>query len=104
MDAKGSVGGRAPGGHLELDAVEREGPAWTIGRLIELVDDAIDTAGAQLARSAGLWADSPGAAPVAQSLPRRVRRTGRRRLGADRHADAESLIDDATGDRELELP
>lgn len=36
--------------------------AWSIRKLIELLDDAIDSAGAQLARSAGLWADSP--APV----------------------------------------
>ena len=33
--------------------------SWSIRRLIELIDEAIDTAGAQLARSAGLWADSP---------------------------------------------
>ena len=32
---------------------------WSIRRLIGLIDDAIDSAGAQLARSAGLWADSP---------------------------------------------
>jgi hypothetical protein len=38
---------------------EPEGFSWSIRRFIELVDDAIDTAGAQLARSAGLWADSP---------------------------------------------
>lgn len=33
--------------------------SWSIRRLIELVDEAIDLSGAQLARSAGLWADSP---------------------------------------------
>lgn len=33
--------------------------AWSIRKLIELIDDAIESAGAQLARSAGLWADSP---------------------------------------------
>jgi hypothetical protein len=38
---------------------EGEGLSWSIRRLIELIDDAIDTAGVQLARSAGLWADSP---------------------------------------------
>jgi hypothetical protein len=32
---------------------------WRIERLVELIDAAIDSAGAQLARSAGLWADSP---------------------------------------------
>lgn len=32
---------------------------WSIDRLLELIDVAIDSAGAQLARSAGLWADSP---------------------------------------------
>jgi hypothetical protein len=34
-------------------------PAWSMGRLVELVDAAIDSAGAQLARSGGLWDDSP---------------------------------------------
>lgn len=37
---------------------ERE-PAWSIARLVELVDAAIDTAGAQLARSVGLSDDLP---------------------------------------------
>ena len=36
--------------------------AWSVHKLIELIDDAIDSAGAQLARSAGLWGDSP--API----------------------------------------
>jgi hypothetical protein len=44
--------------HAVLPA-KGEGLSWSIRRLIELIDDAIDTAGAQLARSAGLWADSP---------------------------------------------
>ncbi|WP_329000905.1 hypothetical protein OHA18_41550 [Kribbella sp. NBC_00709] len=33
--------------------------AWSIRKLIGIVDEAIDAAGAQLARSAALWADSP---------------------------------------------
>ena len=41
------------------EAEERDIAAWGMQKLIELVDDAIDSAGAQLARSAGLWADSP---------------------------------------------
>lgn len=44
-------------GHVHLEA----GPgnvAWSIGKLIGLIDEAIDSAAAQLARSAGLWADS----------------------------------------------
>jgi hypothetical protein len=32
---------------------------WSIEKLVDLIDAAIDSAGAQLARSAGLWADSP---------------------------------------------
>lgn len=32
---------------------------WSVGKLIQLIDEAIDAAGAQLARSAGLFADSP---------------------------------------------
>lgn len=44
----------------ELDTgTRRDAVAWSIGRLIELLDQAIDSAGAQLARSAGLWEDSP---------------------------------------------
>lgn len=38
---------------------ELDTAAWGMQTLIELVDEAIDRAGAQLARSAGLWADSP---------------------------------------------
>jgi hypothetical protein len=44
-----------------LPPAGNDGPnnlSWSIRRLIELLDEAIDTAGAQLARSAGLWADS----------------------------------------------
>ncbi|MEV6273335.1 hypothetical protein AB0L64_39630 [Kribbella sp. NPDC051936] len=40
------------------DEVPEDG-AWSVRRLIQLIDEAIDSAGAQLARSAGLWADSP---------------------------------------------
>jgi hypothetical protein len=42
-----------------LLSYESEGLSWSIQRLIELIDEAIDTAGAHLARSAALWADSP---------------------------------------------
>jgi hypothetical protein len=41
------------------EAEERDTAAWGMQKLIELVDEAIDRAGAQLARSAGLWANSP---------------------------------------------
>ncbi|WP_133791591.1 hypothetical protein [Kribbella sp. VKM Ac-2571] len=48
------------GARRDLQAEVGQGSAaWTIRKLIGLIDDAIDSAGAQLARSAGLWADSP---------------------------------------------
>lgn len=36
----------------------RRVPGWSIERLLVLLDEAIDSAGAQLARSAGLWDDT----------------------------------------------
>ncbi|MGW6195552.1 hypothetical protein ACWF0M_05335 [Kribbella sp. NPDC055110] len=49
--------------------------AWSIRKLIELIDEAIDSAGDQLARSAGLWAESPGRADAPDRLAVR-RRSG----------------------------
>jgi hypothetical protein len=51
-------------------------PGWSIRRLIELIEEAIDSAGAQLARSAGLWADSPAL------LDERDRPAARRQSGS----------------------
>jgi hypothetical protein len=48
--------------------------AWSMGMFIRLVDEAIDSAGAQLARSGGLWDDS-----VEDRL---VRESGRRPRGS----------------------
>jgi hypothetical protein len=45
-------------GPLHSDPVSGT-PAWSMRRLFELIDEAIDSAGAQLARSAGLWANAP---------------------------------------------
>jgi hypothetical protein len=41
------------------EIADQDKAAWTIRKLIDILDDAIDTAGTQFARSAGLWADSP---------------------------------------------
>ncbi|GAA1581238.1 hypothetical protein GCM10009789_38880 [Kribbella sancticallisti] len=49
------------------------GHVWSVRKLIELIDEAIDTAGAQLARSGGLWADS--ASPIADVHRPPVRRS-----------------------------
>jgi hypothetical protein len=79
--------------HVLLPA-EGEGLSWSIRRFIELVDDAIDTAGAQLARSAGLWADSP------TPFDERDRAPTRRRSHL---SSARSLSEEPDRDRGIDL-
>jgi hypothetical protein len=62
---------------------------WSVARLIELVDAAIDSAGAQLARSAGLWAESPDS------------RTQRRTAAGG--VSSRSVLEAAPGERDLSL-
>jgi hypothetical protein len=71
--------------------------AWSMARLIQLLDDAIDSAGAQLARSAGLWDDTPSEAPARV----RSRRPRRDALGSQT-SSVEPLLEE--GRTELELP
>lgn len=73
---------------LDAEALPRD-PAWSIRKLIELIDGAIDSAGAQLARSAGLWADS------APSFDDRDLPSVRRRPSS---ASARSLLEEADRD------
>jgi hypothetical protein len=58
MDSR-NLDGRADDTRFSPADVEDLDGAWSIRKLLELVDGAIDSAGAQLARSAGLWADAP---------------------------------------------
>ncbi|WP_238157136.1 hypothetical protein [Kribbella sp. VKM Ac-2571] len=64
-----------PGDQLPADA---EALRWSIRHAIELLDEAIDKMGGQLARSAGLYADSPeersSPRPDANDVRRRARR------------------------------
>ncbi|GAA3112600.1 hypothetical protein JOF29_002783 [Kribbella aluminosa] len=71
-------------------APRADGGDWTIGKLIELLDAAIDSAGAQLARSAGLWADSPS------PFEGRERPLKRRNLQAE---ETRTLLEQADVDR-----
>lgn len=53
---------------------EQKSAAWSIARLIELLDDAIDSAGAQLSRSEGLrfdWTDDLAVLPARRRRSRR---------------------------------
>ncbi|MGW6197023.1 hypothetical protein ACWF0M_12835 [Kribbella sp. NPDC055110] len=54
-------------------------PRWSIRRALELLDEAIDKMGDQLARSAGLYADSPPELPSVRREGQDVRRRVRRR-------------------------
>ncbi len=107
MDARRTDGGNETE-HDPDSAVDdrKRPPVWSVRRLIELLDEAIDSAGAQLARSAGLWADSESEAVVApkprQVLPR-PRPVRRSALGS-RPSTADSLIEDSSAERELETP
>ncbi|GAA0597812.1 hypothetical protein GCM10009534_35230 [Kribbella sandramycini] len=65
-------------------------PSWTIARLIGLLEVGIDTAGAQLARSAGLsfdWTDDDAV------LVRRVRRVDPRSADHLAYEEPESRIE-----------
>ncbi|TCN35496.1 hypothetical protein EV644_11558 [Kribbella orskensis] len=72
MDDKKRVDGDCPSDDLAPDPVEQR-LVWSIARLIGLLDEAIDSAGAQLARSAGLWDDTVQDKP-ARSTTRQLRR------------------------------
>jgi hypothetical protein len=89
----------AGGDSLEDDpeyARSHHPPAWSIAELIHLLDEAIDSAGSQLARSAGLWDDTPDA--LARKRPRSPRPHA---LGSSTRS-AESYVDEQV--IELELP
>jgi hypothetical protein len=76
----------------------RKRTPWSITRLIGLVDDAIDSAGAQLARSAGLMADPPND-PVVVHRP-----VVRRKPAGSCPPSAESLLADSDAERAIETP
>lgn len=61
------------GDGAQPDSANRGVAAWSLERLIALLDEAIDSAGAQLARSAGLWDDSPSAGELPDGPKRRLR-------------------------------
>ncbi|WP_405060164.1 hypothetical protein OG474_00615 [Kribbella sp. NBC_01505] len=75
--------------------VGRPPTSWTIAGLIKLIDDAIDSAGAQLARSEGLrfdWTDDESVVrPINGRRPARARDTERWRL--EEQAGPEREID-----------
>jgi hypothetical protein len=72
-------------------------PAWAMATLIELLDRAIDSAGMQLARSAGLWDDTP-AERVARTKP------CRRSRQEERGSHVDQLLEECAATREPELP
>lgn len=59
MDSKNLDGQTGEARSLIPEAGQVDDP-WSIRKVLELIDEAIDSAGAQLARSAGLWTDGPG--------------------------------------------
>lgn len=61
---------------LSADAVALR---WSIRHVIELLDEAIDKMGGQLAQSAGLYADSPPELPRTHPEAKDTRRRVRRR-------------------------
>lgn len=71
--------------------------AWSIARVIALLDEAIDSAGAQLAESAGLWADSPDELSV-------FRTPDGRRPVRSRSSSALDPLDDSAAERVIESP
>lgn len=108
MDAKRTAG-EDSAAQVPETAVGRtkRPPAWTVAKLIELLDEAIDAAGAQLARSAGLWADSPSGPPAAQQQARQSnprRRPVRRGARDSWPSTPDSVVEGALAERELELP
>ncbi len=98
MDSEAHVGGGSysaddPEGNPRL----QRGPGWSIAVLIQLLDDAIDSAGAQLARSAGLWVDSPEDRSVFRAPD------GRRPVRV-RSLSARALLEESDADRVIETP
>ena len=78
---------KPPGDQLPADA---EALRWSIRHVIELLDEAIDKMGEQLARSAGLYADSP----EELSSPRRKANDVRRRVRRAPFDDHGPPVDD----------
>jgi hypothetical protein len=72
---------------------ERDELSWSIRRLIELIDEAIDTASAQLARSAGLWADLPTPFDERERAPTRRRSVSSSERSPFEEPDREQGID-----------
>ncbi|GAA3097025.1 hypothetical protein JOF29_006039 [Kribbella aluminosa] len=67
-----------PEGTAGEDGQDQVGPLrWSIRRAIDLLDEGIDRMGQQLARSAGLWDDSPAEMKLPSDLPEKPLR-GRR--------------------------
>ena len=107
MDTERAVGGNDTA-HDPVAAGEdgQRVPAWSIRRLIELVDEAIDAAGAQLARSAGLWDDPPIGTPAVEQPPLSIprRRPVRRSAAGSSPPTAGSLTEDLTAECGPQLP
>lgn len=78
------MNGESRASRHELEAEDDPLPAdsgplrWSIRRALELLDEAIEKMGDQLARSAGLHADSPPEEPSARREAQDVRRRVRR--------------------------
>jgi hypothetical protein len=107
MDTELTVSGNDEPPNSEPAAEHRQrSPAWTMGRLIELLDEAIDSVGAQLVRSAGLWADAASGDAIAQEpsqRPPRGRAAQREAVGPW-SSTSESLVDDSRAGHEFDMP
>jgi hypothetical protein len=98
MDSETPVdGGNNAANSFHCVPATSRGLSWSIAALIRLLDDAIDSAGAQLARSAGLWADSPDELSV-------FRAPDGRRAIRSRSLSALDLLEEAAADRVIETP
>ncbi|GAB3930425.1 hypothetical protein GCM10029976_032250 [Kribbella albertanoniae] len=85
-------------GGVQPETTSDRPASWRIARLIELLDAAIDSAGAQLARSEGLqfdWLDDDSATRPAGPV---------RRTRASRHDSLERVEEDAELHRGLDTP
>src|SRR5438105_14072263 len=81
------------GSRLPDEELRDGGPSWTVRKVIELLDDAIDAAGSRLARSGGL---SPVSPSPFEERDRPVRRRSSR-------SSASGVVEELARDHDVDL-
>ncbi|WP_132156482.1 hypothetical protein [Kribbella antiqua] len=99
---------RSAGGDTDEDRPGAETkqplPVWSVRRAIELLDDAIDRMGEQLARSAGLMSVGSNRSSIDESSSGAKQRSWRANAASSASSEADALLYESSASYEREMP